>query len=68
METPWDPSAFVHDFKNQLGIVMGFAELLIAETPDGDPRKADIREIREAAQTALDLVERLNSTLHPDAE
>lgn len=68
METPRDPSGFVHDFKNQLGIVLGFAELLIAATPDEDPRKADIREIRDAAQTALGLVERLESTLHPDGE
>lgn len=68
METPWDPSSFVHDFKNQMGIVLGFTELLIAATPDEDPRKADIREIREAAQTALGLVERLGSTLHPDGE
>lgn len=68
MEMPWDPSGFVHDFKNQLGIVLGFTELLIAETPDDDPRKADIREIREAAQAALDLVERLKSALRPDGE
>lgn len=68
MGTPWDPSGFIHDFKNQLGIVLGFAELLIAETPDDDPRKADIREIRSAAQIALELVERLKNTPRPRGE
>ena len=50
----------VHDFKNQLGIVLGFAELLIAETPDHDPRKADLQEIHKAAGEALKLLSRLN--------
>lgn len=59
MEPLAAPPALVHDFKNQLGIVLGFAELLIAETPDDDPRKADMCEIRQAAEAALSLLARL---------
>ena len=59
MEPSPIPPMFVHDFKNQLGIVLGFSELLISETPDDDPRKADMLEIHKAAIGALALLERL---------
>jgi len=48
-----------HDFKNQLAIIRGFAEILIAETPAGDPRRPDFEEIHKAAVTALELLARL---------
>jgi hypothetical protein len=48
-----------HDFKNQLAIIRGFAEILIAEAPAGDPRRPDLEEIHKAAVTALDLLARL---------
>ena len=48
-----------HDFKNQLAIIRGFAEILIAEAPAGDPRRCDLEEIHKAAVTALDLLARL---------
>jgi hypothetical protein len=48
-----------HAFKNQLTIIRGFSELLIAETPDGDPRRRDLEEIHKAAMAALDLLARL---------
>jgi signal transduction histidine kinase len=48
-----------HDFKNQLAIIRGFAEILIAEAPAGDPRRRDLEEIHKAAVTALDLLARL---------
>ena len=48
-----------HDFKNQLAIIRGFAEILIAEAPAGDPRRRDLEEIYKAAVTALDLLARL---------
>lgn len=34
-------SSLIHDFKNQLGIVLGFSEPLLADLADTDPRKAD---------------------------
>ena len=36
-----------HDFKNQLAIIHGFAELLIAEAAPDDPRRGDFEEISE---------------------
>jgi hypothetical protein len=51
-----------HDFKNQLAIVLGFSEILIAEAAEDDPRRADFREIHKAAAAALDLL----AHLYPD--
>ena len=48
-----------HDFKNQLAIILGFAELLLTESPAGDPRRRDFEEIHKAAETALNLLARL---------
>jgi hypothetical protein len=48
-----------HAFKNQLTIIRGFSEILIAETPAGDPRRRDLEEIHKAAMTALALIARL---------
>jgi signal transduction histidine kinase len=45
-----------HDFKNQLAIIRGFAEILLAETAAGEPRRRDLEEIHRAAVTALDLL------------
>ena len=48
-----------HDFKNQLAIIHGFAELLLAEAATDDPRRADFEEIARAAVSALDLLARM---------
>jgi signal transduction histidine kinase len=45
-----------HDLNNQLSIILGFCELLLDSTPDGDPRRADILEIDKAARTATSLI------------
>ena len=48
-----------HDFKNQLAIIRGFSEIMLAEVAPADPRRRDIEEIHRAAVTALELLERL---------
>lgn len=48
-----------HDFKNHLGIILGFSEILLAEAPAGDPHRGDLEEIRKAATAALDLLARV---------
>jgi hypothetical protein len=48
-----------HDFKNQLGIIVGFSAILLADAAAGDPRRGDFEEIHKAATAALDLLERL---------
>jgi len=45
--------AFVHDMKNYLGIVIGYSHLLLEEMAADDPRRADVEEIRKAADAAL---------------
>ena len=48
-----------HDFKNQLGIILGFSSVLLADAKAGDPRRGDFEEIHKAATAALDLLARL---------
>lgn len=57
-----DPDKTRHDFKNQLAIIRGFAEIPIAESPAGDPRRRDLAEIHNAAVAALQLL----TVLFPD--
>jgi hypothetical protein len=42
--------------KNQLGIILGFSELLLDEMNAGDPRRADIHEIHVAAGRIMELL------------
>ena len=53
-----------HDFKNQLAIIRGFAEILLDEAVAGDPRRPDLEEIHKAAVAALALLGRM----YPPAE
>ena len=48
-----------HDFTNQLGIILGFSEILLADAADDDPRRDDLEEIHKAATAAFDLAVRL---------
>ena len=48
-----------HDFKNQLGVILGFSAVLLADAKAGDPRRGDFEEIHKAATAALDLLARL---------
>ena len=50
------PERWLHELKNQLGVVLGFSELLLEELEAGDPRRADIEEIHTAAARAMALV------------
>jgi hypothetical protein len=36
--------------KNHLAVIVGFCELVLADTPPEDPRHADIEEIHRAAK------------------
>lgn len=51
-----------HDMKNQLGIILGFAELLLQELDPADARRADIQEIHSAAKRAMELLASLPSS------
>jgi signal transduction histidine kinase len=51
------PDRWMHDLKNQLGIILGFSELLLEDMPADDPARPDILEILAAAQRAMEIVE-----------
>jgi signal transduction histidine kinase len=59
MVPPMDDDKNRHDFKNQLGIILGFSEILLAEAKADDPRRDDLDEIHKAATAALALLARL---------
>ena len=49
-------SRWRHDMKNQLGVILGFSDLLLEEMDPGDPRRRDVQEIHAAATRALELL------------
>ena len=53
-----DDRKFVHDMKNMLGIVIGYANLLLNEIPADDPKRADVDEIRKAGESAIALLDK----------
>ena len=57
---------FKHDIMNQLGIILGFSELLLEEMAAGDPRRGDVVEMHAAAERAMNLVARLEAAESED--
>jgi len=47
---------WTHDLKNQIGIVLGFSELLLQDMDATDPRRGDVQEIYTAACRAMELL------------
>ncbi len=52
-------SELLHTFKNQLGIALGFVDLLIDEADTGDPRVSDLQQVQRAVQQAMDMLPEL---------
>jgi nitrogen-specific signal transduction histidine kinase/CheY-like chemotaxis protein len=48
-----------HDFNNLLTAVHGYANLLLDDLPEGDPRREDVLEIRRAGERASALTRQL---------
>ena len=48
-----------HDFNNVLTAISSFSQLLLADLPDDSPHRADVREIRSAADRAATLTRQL---------
>jgi two-component system cell cycle sensor histidine kinase/response regulator CckA len=53
--------AVAHDFNNLLTAILGYADLLIRNLPENDPRQHEADEIRRAAQRASALTRQLLS-------
>jgi signal transduction histidine kinase len=57
---PEDPGrALVHEFRNLLAVIVNYSELIAEESADAEAVKADIQEIRSAAERAIALTEKL---------
>jgi signal transduction histidine kinase len=54
-----DVRTLVHDIRNLLAVIINYSELIAEETADEDAVKADIEEIRSAAERAIGLTEKL---------
>jgi signal transduction histidine kinase len=69
-ERPDPDRVLVHDFRNLLAVIVNYSELIAGETTDPEAVKADIAEIRTAAERALELTEKLRhrSTTGADAQ
>ncbi len=48
-----------HNFNNMLGIMLGNAETLLRELPEGDPLQEDVREILKAGKRSAELTRQL---------
>lgn len=51
-----------HDVKNQLGIVIGYSELVLQDLDQTSPLRADLEEILKAAQQAMALLAQIEPT------
>ena len=49
----------VHEFRNLLAVIVNYCELIADETGDPEAIKADLQEIRTAAERALILTEKI---------
>ncbi len=49
-------TALAHDIKNPLGIIMGYAELKLEDSMEGNPEKEVWRRIRDGARRVVNLV------------
>ena len=49
--------------KNQIGIVLGFSELLLQDMDAADPRRGDVQEIYTAACRAMELLNHPSTSL-----
>jgi hypothetical protein len=52
-----DPTDFEHSLKNYIAIILGYADLVIEDMADDDPRLPDLREIHKAATAAVTLLD-----------
>jgi signal transduction histidine kinase len=49
----------VHELRNLLAVVVNYCELIADETGDPEAIRTDLKEIRTAAERALDLTDRI---------
>ncbi len=55
----------IHDFRNLLAVIINYSELIAEETGDPEAVRADIVEVRAAAERAIALTEKLRRPARP---
>ena len=58
-----DDTPLMHEFKNHLSVIIGFCDLLLSDLPEGDPKRADIVEMRKAGRSAMALLPQLSERM-----
>ena len=57
---PEDPGrALIHEFRNLLAVIVNYSELIAEEADNPEAIKADIQEVRQAAERAIALTDKL---------
>ena len=54
--------ALIHEFRNLLAVIVNYSDLIAEETADPDAVKADIQEVRSAAERAIALTDKFPRT------
>ena len=55
----------VHDLRNLLAVIVNYSELIGQELDDAEAIKADVQEIRAAAERAIVMTDRIPREGHP---
>lgn len=59
----------IHDFRNLLAVIVNYSELIAEETGDPEAVRADIAEVRNAAERAIAMTDKLRAVgRHPVPE
>lgn len=59
-EPAMDPSrVLIHDFRNLLAVIVNYSELIGQELDDPEAIRADVNEIKAAAERAIAMTEKL---------
>ena len=58
-DRPRSQRELIHEFRNLMAVVINYCELIADETQDPEAVRADLNEIRVAAERALALLEQL---------
>jgi signal transduction histidine kinase len=61
------PRELVHEFRNLLAVIVNYCELIADEIADADAIRADLHEIRTAAERALALTDKIPVPPKPGA-
>ena len=59
-DDPMDPGrVLIHDFRNLLAVIVNYSELIGEELDDPQAIRADLQEIKSAAERAIAMTEKL---------